>query len=270
MLLLVDLDGVVYRGPVPVPGVAAVLAHRAVAGDTILYCTNNSSRHRTAYLDTLARLGAPVTPDSIFTSARATALVLAPTEHARPTVMVLGEEGLRRELRDVGIRAVHPTPAGLATKPGAVVVGIDLRLTYARLSAAMQAVRRGAYFVATNRDPVYPQAEGFVPGAGSIVAALQTAAGRPPDIVVGKPETWLYDAALHRAGAKAHDAVVIGDNLLTDIPAAVRIGARSILMLTGVSTAADVHALHPAERPTRIAADAAALETALTELAAEG
>ena len=267
MLLLVDLDGVVYRGPVPVPGVAAVLARRAAAGDRVVYCTNNSSRHRTAYLEMLTGLGAPVSPDSIFTSARATALLLAPTEHARPSVMVVGELGLRRELRDVGIRTVPPTRAGLATKPGAVAVGIDLRLTYARLSAAMQAVRGGAYFVATNRDPVYPLADGFVPGAGSIVAALQTAAGRPPDLVVGKPETWLYDAALRQAGATPRDAVVIGDNLLTDIPAAVRIGARSVLMLTGVSSAVEVEKLPPPDRPTRIAADAARLESALEELA---
>ena len=266
MLLLVDLDGVLYRGHEPVPGIAAVLAERAAAGDRILYCTNNSSRHRTEYVEQLASLGAPVQPDCVFTSARATALELAGSDPPARVAMVLGEKGLARELRDAGLRTVPPTPRGLAADPDVVVVGIDRHLTYRRLAMASQAVREGARFVATNRDPVFPSADGFTPGAGSIVAALETAARRSPDLVVGKPGPILFEAAARSAGRAPGDAVVIGDGALTDIAAAHSVGARSVLMLTGVTSRAEADALPPDRRPTLIAADAPELRRMLQTL----
>jgi HAD superfamily hydrolase (TIGR01450 family) len=262
MLLLVDLDGVVYRGPEPVPGVAALLAERAAAGDTVLYCTNNSSRHRTEYLAQLHAMGAPVREDRIFTSARATALELRGSDPPIHLVMVLGARGLARELRDVGLETVPPTTRGLVADPDAVVVGIDRHLTYARLAAAAKAVREGARFVATNRDPVFPGADG--------VAALETAARRPPDLVVGKPGPILFESAARSVGRHAREAVVIGDALGTDIAAAHAVGARSVLMLTGVTSRADLAALAPELRPTAVAADAAELRRALERLSAEG
>lgn len=266
MLLLVDLDGVVYRGSEPVPGVAAVLVDRVAAGDVVVYCTNNSSRHRSEYLHQLASMGAPVELDRVFTSARATALELAAADPPVRVAMVLGARGLARELRDAGIRPVPPTARGLERDPDAVVVGIDRHLTYQRLAAAMQAVRDGARFVATNRDPVYPTADGLVPGAGSMVAALETAARRAPDLVVGKPGPILFEAAARSVGRRPEEAVVIGDGVLTDIAAANRVGARSVLMLTGVTSRAEAEAQPPERRPTLIAADAAELRQALDRL----
>ncbi len=268
MLLLVDLDGVVYRGREPVPGVAAVLAERASAGDTVLYCTNNSSRDRTDYVEQLASLGAPVEPDWVFTSARATALELAAADPPVRVAMVLGGRGLVREIRGAGIRVVPPSPHGLAADPDVVVVGIDRRLTYARLAAAAQAVREGARFVATNRDPVFPAADGLMPGAGSIVAALEVAARRSPDLVIGKPGPILFEAAARSVGCTPRDAIVIGDGALTDIAAACSAGARSVLMLTGVTSRSEADALPADRRPTLVAADADELRTALRQLEA--
>ena len=92
-------------------------------------------------------------------------------------------------------------------------------------------------FVATNRDPIYPAADDqLFAGAGSIVAAVAVASGRQPDIAVGKPEPGLFRAAAEVGGARVEDAVVIGDNLFSDIAGARNVGARSILMLTGVTT----------------------------------
>ncbi len=266
MLFLVDLDGVVYRGHDPVPGVAEVLAERVAAGDHVLYCTNNSSRYRTEYVHVLGALGAPVQPDWVFTSARATALELARSDPPVRVALVLGSSGLAHELADVGIRAVDATGRGLAADPDAVVVGIDRHLTYARLAVAAQAVREGARFVATNRDPVFPAAEGLMPGAGSIVAALETAARRAPDLVVGKPGPILFETAARSVGMDPRDAIVIGDGALTDIAAAARAGARSVLMLTGVTSRAEADALPADRRPTLVAADAAELRVALTRL----
>ena len=262
VLLIVDLDGVVYRGPQPIPGMPELLRRREALGDVIVYATNNSSRHRSEYEAILAAIDVPVTPERIVTSARATALLLGVDPTVR-TALVLGGPGLRRELRDAGIRVVAPTPLGLARRPEAVVVGIDRALSYGRLAIAADAIRAGARFVATNRDPVYPAADGgLLPGAGAVVAALEVATGRRP-IVIGKPEPGLFQAAAQIAGVAPAQAVVIGDGLGTDVAAAQRIGARSVLMLTGVTTAAEADGAPAALRPTAVAADADALAAVL-------
>lgn len=266
VLLLVDLDGVVYRGPEPVPGVAAVLAERQAAGDSVVYVTNNSRWHRTEYHQKLRSMGAPVGDGAVMSSARATALALAALPARPRTTLVLGGPGLVRELRDERLRVVSPTPRGLAARPDAVVVGIDFRLTYLRLSIAAQAVRDGALFVATNRDPVFPTPEALNAGAGSIVAAVATAGRREPDLVIGKPEPGLLVEAARAAGVSVEEAVVIGDGVGTDIAAAHRVGARSILMLTGVTTRAQADALPLDQRPTWVAADATDLGAILSRL----
>lgn len=281
MLLLVDLDGVVYRGADPVPGVAAVLAGRVAAGDDVVYVTNNSMHYRADYLTRLSDLGAPVSADRVVSSARATALYLVEREPAIRRVLALGASGLERELRDVGLDVVTAAHAATrvsqegidgfdaAGRPDAVVVGLDPALTYLRLSVAADAIRAGARFIATNRDPVYPTERGLRPGAGSLVAAVETTTGVTPT-VIGKPGPLLLEEAAHAAGAEARDAVMIGDGLVTDIAAAHAVGARSVLILTGVTTRAQVEALPPEERPTAVAADSAELATVLDALASSG
>lgn len=264
--MLVDLDGVVYRGAQAVPGVADMLNRRAAAGDRIIYVTNNSRSHRDEYRARLAGHGVPLAgngAESIVTAARATAIVLAATTPRPRVAMVFGGPGLARELREVGLKVVPPTARGLAAAPDVLAVGVDFGLSYGRLSIAAEAVRRGALFVATNRDPIYPTADGLAAGAGSMVAAVAVAAGREPDLVIGKPQPLLFEAAAELAGVPVAQAVVIGDGLLTDIRAAIAVGARSILMLTGVTTAADLERAPADARPTAVARDAAALERVL-------
>ncbi|MCU0484359.1 MAG: hypothetical protein MUC54_08870, partial [Chloroflexi bacterium] len=170
MLLLVDLDGVVYRGADPVPGVAAALTQRVADGDVVVYVTNNSVHVRADYVARLGALGAPVTPDRVVSSARAAALYLRGAELDPPVrrVLVVGAGGLERECRDVGLAVVSAADVGAraareeidaweaAGHPDAVVVGLDPQFTYQRLTAAVDCVRHGARFVATNRDPVLP------------------------------------------------------------------------------------------------------------------
>jgi len=280
MLLLVDLDGVVYRGSEPVPGVAAVLAARAAAGDDVVYVTNNSMWYRADYVTRLSGMGAPVSADRIVSSARATALYLRDLEPPVKRALVVGGPGLVHEIRDAGIAVVFSGDAAERWQSNgrdahaatgavdAVVVGLDLDFTYARLACAAEAVRAGARFIATNRDPVYPLEKGLMPGAGSIVSAVETASGHSPTSI-GKPGPLLLQVAAHAAGGDVREAVMIGDSLLTDVPAAIAVGARSVLMLTGITTRAQVGALAPADRPTEIAADAAELAEALERLALE-
>jgi HAD superfamily hydrolase (TIGR01450 family) len=276
MLLLVDLDGVVYRGAAPVPGVAHVLAARAAIGDSVVYVTNNSMHYRADYVTRLAEMGAPVTPDRVVSSARATALYLAGLDGVR-RVLVVGAGGLERECRDVGLDVVTAAhAAGLharegltgwdaAGAPDAVVVGLDPQFTYQKLTVAVDCVRRGARFIATNRDPVYPTERGTRPGAGSIVAAVEAGSEVVP-VSIGKPAPLLLQMAARAAGIPVTDAVMIGDGIATDLAAAVAIGIPCILMLTGVSSSADVDALPQERRPIALAADAEALATALDKI----
>lgn len=278
LLLLVDLDGVVYRGADPVPGVAAVLMARARAGDDVVYVTNNSMHYRADYVTRLTDLGAPVSADRVISAPRATALYLRERHPEVQRVLAVGAGGLDRELRDVGIEVVN---AGFAAErmaregidgvaaagsPQAVVAGVDPQLTYLRIAAAADCIRAGARFIATNRDPVYPTERGLRPGAGSVVAAIEVASGVRP-LVIGKPEPLLLVEAAHAVGADPASAVVIGDGLGTDIAAARAVGARSVLILTGVSSRAEAEALAPELRPTALAADAAELGAVLRALA---
>jgi 4-nitrophenyl phosphatase len=278
MLLLVDLDGVVYRGTQPVPGVAAVLAARAAAGDVIVYVTNNSMWYRADYVTRLSGMGAPVTPDRVVSSARATALYLRDLQPPVRRVLAVGAPGLIHELTDVGLEVVLSgdaaerwtangrDAAAAVGEVDAVVVGLDLEFTYARMACAADAIRAGARFVATNRDPVYPLEKGVMPGAGSVVAAIETASGVKP-VSIGKPGPLLLQVAAHAVGADVADAVMIGDSLVTDVAAAAAVGARSVLMLTGVSKREQVEAMAASDRPTAIAVDAAELAAALDRLA---
>ena len=278
MLLLVDLDGVVYRGADPVPGVAAVLADRAARGDDIVYVTNNSMHYRADYVTRLSAMGAPVSPDRIVSSARATALYLRDEAPEIRRVLVLGAGGLERELRDAGLDVVTAGHAATrsnqeaidgyeaAGRPDAVVVGLDPQLTYLRLAVAADAIRAGARFIATNRDPVYPTERGLRPGAGSIVAALEATTGVIP-LSIGKPAPLLLEEAARTVGGHAKDAVMIGDSLVTDVAAARAVGARSVFMLTGVTTREQLDGLPDEQHPTEIAANAEELAAALDRLA---
>jgi 4-nitrophenyl phosphatase len=285
LLLLVDLDGVLYRGAEPVLGVAAVLATRAAQGDDVVYVTNNSMWYRAEYVDRIAAMGAPVSADRIVSSPRATALYLRDHEPGIRHVLTVGASGMDRELEDAGFRVTRAGDIGerirgsgiegtdgangweAAGRPDAVVVGLDPKIDYLRLAVANDCVRAGARFIATNRDPVYPTERAVRPGAGSIVAAVEAASGVTP-ISIGKPEPYLLEEAARAVGRDAHEAVMIGDGLGTDIAAAIAVGARSILMLTGVTTRAEVDALPADQQPTAIAADAAELAAALERLAA--
>jgi len=277
LLLLVDLDGVVYRGADPVPGVAALLAERAAGGDDVVYVTNNSMHYRADYVSRLSAMGAPITPETVVSSARATALHVARHEPGARRVLVLGAGGLERELRDVGLDIVTAGHAATrmhqegidgwaaAGSPDVVVTGLDPNLTYLRLAAAADCIRAGARFIATNRDPVYPTERGLRPGAGSVAAAVESASGVTP-YSIGKPSPHLLELAAEAVGRDVREAVMIGDGIGTDLAAARAIGIPCILMLTGVTTEAEVDALPTDQRPAAVVADAAGLSEALAGL----
>jgi 4-nitrophenyl phosphatase len=212
------------------------------------------------------------------TSARASALYLRSELPDVHRVLVVGAGGLERELREVGLDVVSSGHAATrmgqegvdgwtaAGAPDAVVVGLDPQLTYLKIAAAADCVRAGSAFIATNRDPVFPYERGLRPGAGAVVAAIEAAARQAPVVSLGKPAPYLLEVAARSVGGDLGSAVMIGD-ALTDIAAGHAVGARTILILTGVSTRAMGEALPAGERPTVICEDAAELAAALEVLA---
>ena len=176
MLLLVDLDGVVYRASEGVPGVGPVLAARALLGDEVVYVTNNAMFYRTDYVPRLAGHGAPVGPDRVMTSARAAAVYLRDTLSGVRRVLVVGAR-LEREVREVGLDVVSASYAatrmgqegiderlGGSGRPDAVVVGLDPQLTYLKIAAAADCVRAGAGAGRHQPGPGLPVRAGPAPG----------------------------------------------------------------------------------------------------------
>jgi len=261
-LVILDLDGVVYRGTEPIAGAADLVEWLHAQGILVRFATNNSMVARAAYVERLAAMGIRADADEIVTSTTATVAHLALHAPDVQSVLVVGGAGMELELAAAGL---HVVMAGSAAPDGylggaldraydAVVVGLDPQLDYARLAVAMTAVAGGARLIATNADTRYPTAAGFLPGAGSIVAALAIATGVTPE-VIGKPAPAMFQAILDASGVSAANAVVVGDNPEADVVGAHRAGIAAILVLTGVTTEAVAQRLDGDERPEAIAAD---------------
>jgi HAD superfamily hydrolase (TIGR01450 family) len=248
-LVIFDLDGVVYLIDKPIPGAAAAIERLRGDGVHVAYATNNASRRAADVAALLTGMGVPANADEVLNSAGAAAAVLARRLPAGAPVLVVGAEALRAEVRDAGLTPVSTFEDG----PAAVVQGYGPDVDWRILAEAAVSVRAGATWVATNTDRTLPSPRGPLPGNGSLVAVLRTALDREPDVVVGKPEPALFTTAASLSGARR--PLVVGDRLDTDIQGAVGAGMDCLLVLTGVSGAADLLAAPPGRRPTFVATD---------------
>lgn len=232
--VIMDMDGVLWRGDTPLPGMRDFVAFLRELGLPFALATNNSSRLPTDYVAKLKRLGIDaMQPEQIVTSGTATAAYLRANYPPQTRVHVLGMDGLRAMLREAGL---HVVDEGESDPDVAVVVaGIDFNLSYAAASRAALLIRGGAAFIGTNPDKTFPTPEGLVPGAGSLLALLEAATDVPP-LVIGKPETAMFGAALEQLGSSAARTLMIGDRLNTDILGAQAAGMCTALVLTGVTT----------------------------------
>ena len=233
---ILDMDGVLYRGAEVLPGVKELLDALTLRERPVMLATNNSMSTPEAYERKLAAMGLDIPASAVITSALATRDYLLRTLPEGAGIYVIGMPALREQL--FAGTPFHPVQYG-EEQPAAVVIGLDLEFTYAKLKAAHEAIQRGALFIATNADSTLPTEGGLVPGAGSIVAALATASGQDP-IVIGKPETPMLEMAMFRMGAQPAETVMLGDRLDTDILAGERAGMPTVLVLTGVSTREDL------------------------------
>ncbi|GIX46339.1 MAG: acid sugar phosphatase [Candidatus Tectimicrobiota bacterium] len=247
--VVMDMDGVIYRGEALLPGVRTLLQQLQQRGVQVAFLTNNASRHRQELAEKLKAMGLPCTLEQVWGSAYITARYLA-REAPAARVFVVGTAGTVRELQEAGLTVV-PTHEG-ATH---VVVGLDWGLTYEKLRQAHYAICQGAHFIATNLDPTYPDSlHTTAPGGGAIVAALRTSTGVAPQ-VMGKPQPTGLALIAAAWGVRPSEMVAVGDRLDTDIAAARAFGCRAVLVLTGVTRRAEAEQAPAALRPDAVIAD---------------
>lgn len=233
--LIVDMDGVLYRGSAALDGLAEFAAVSSAWPRVLL--TNNSTVCAIGCARRLNDLGAAIPAEQILTVSAAMAGYLSATFPPGASIYVIGERPLRDAITAAGL-----VPGG--ERPEAVVVGLDRELRYAQLAEATRLLRAGRPLIVTSLDPVLLSADGAVPGAGAIAAALRVSSGADA-VCVGKPEVSFFRAAMARLGVAPGRVLVVGDSLAADIAGGQAAGARTALMLSGVTTEVPVNGPRP-------------------------
>ncbi len=229
---LMDMDGTVNLGNRLLPGARAFFDLLPQQSRDFLFLTNNSSRHGRHYAAKLLGLGLPVPEHKVFTSGEATARMLR-TTRPQSSVFLMGTPELRQEFSARGVRLDDENP-------DLVVLGFDTTLTYPRLWRMCDLVRAGLPYIATHADLNCPTETGYMPDVGAMIALVKTSTGREPDLIVGKPNRMIVDAAAERLGLPLGALAMIGDRLYTDIALGQSSGILTVLVLSGEATRDDL------------------------------
>ena len=225
---LLDMDGTFYLGNKIIDGSLAFIEKVRETGRDFLFLTNNSSHNSAFYVERLRKMGLDVPREKILTSGEATAYKLAEL-YPKKRCFVLGNEYLIAELSENGVTVDQENPE-------MVVIGYDTTLDYKKMTRVCDLVRAGLPYVATHPDFNCPTETGFAPDIGAIMAFIAASADRRPDLIVGKPNPGIVEAALRRTGRKTHELAMVGDRLYTDIETGLRSGMRAILVMSGETT----------------------------------
>ncbi len=236
--LILDMDGVIWRGGELLGDLPAIFKRLRDRGLGVMLATNNSTRTPAQYIERLSGCGVQLEPWQVINSSEATAQYLRGQFPAGGAICVVGESGLVEALAAQGFQ--HNSDNALA-----VVVGLDRQFSYEKVKRANHLIRNGALFLGTNPDRTFPTPQGQVPGAGVMLAAIEAACYAAPTIV-GKPETFMYRAALERLGTTPAETLVVGDRLETDIAGAQKMGCPAALVLSGVTSRTQAEAWLPA------------------------
>jgi len=240
-----DLDGVLFRGHKALPHAAETVAKLRKLGLKVFFFTNNATKTRMQYARKLGRMKIRARVSEIYTSANGTALYMK-EKGWKGKALVIGEHGLRKELNDAGFKVVSVPPAEF------VVVGLDRKFTYKKLASALSALSSGARFIVTNSNPTLPLEDRIAPGSAAMVEALAASAQMRPEIIVGKPNTFILRKIAQEANAKAKEMAIVGDSLENDIALANRLNALSVLVLTGVTKEKDAKKAKGESKPKLI------------------
>jgi HAD superfamily hydrolase (TIGR01450 family) len=250
---LLDLDGCLFVGDEPTERAAEAVAALREASKGIVFLTNEVGSSPEEIVRKLWRLGFQASLDEVLTAGAALQFELASSRPGGGAAFVIGSQAVVDHAAEAGMRIVNHTE--FATRADVVVVADHERFDYTELRIATQAVLRGAQLIGLSRDRTFPMPDGQWPGSGAVLAAVETACGRKADVVVGKPEQAMYEAARDRLGEGR--TIAIGDRLDADVLGARRAGLDSALVLTGVSDRAAADGARPA--PTHVADSLAAL-----------
>ena len=257
-VVLLDLDGTLFVGKTPIPGVADALNKLRADGLKLFFLTNASTRNRKSTAEKLRGMGFTASEEEIFCSAYMIADFIS-TNHPGKKVFCVSEGGIQDELAAKGIEIVNDENADI------VVVGLDRKLTYEKLAIAHKAIGKGALFLASNDDSTYPVENGFLPGAGSMVAAVSCSTKKKP-LVLGKPNKYGINLLLKENKLKKSEVVVVGDRIETDILTGKRNKILSVLVLSGVAKKEDLENLKEKEKPDYVIDSVNELPELITKL----
>jgi len=229
---LLDLDGTVYLGEQLIPGAAEAIAALRGAGRRVAFLSNKPLQTRDDYAAKLTRLGVPAAADEVINSSLVLARHLRALDPGAP-VYVIGEPPMRAEM------AAHGFEVRNDERVRWVVIAFDRTFTYAKLNTALQAVRGGARLIATNPDRTCPVEGGEIPDCAGMIAAVEAVTDTKVETIVGKPSPIILEVALRALGCVAHESVIVGDRVETDIAMGKQLGLATILVLSGVTRSDD-------------------------------
>lgn len=230
--LIIDMDGVLWQGDTPMPGLHQffdVLRERQIK---FTLATNNNTQTPEGFVQKAGKMGVEIPPEQVVTAAVATAEYLRLNYPPGSRVYVVGEAALKGLITNAGFTLAD-------TDVKAVIATMDRQLTYEMLKRATLLIRAGADFIGPNPDVAYPTPEGIVPGGGAILAAISAASDRKP-LIIGKPESWMFKISMERMQLGVDETASLGDRLETDIAGGQLLGLKTILVLSGISTIADL------------------------------
>jgi len=229
---LLDMNGTSNLGDQLIDGSLRFIETLNKLGRDYLFLTNNSSKHRRQYAEKITRLGLPLSEEKVFTSGEATALYLKQEQPSSP-VYVVGTPALEEEFRQHGFQLEQ-------NNPQCIVLGFDTTLTYQKLWKLCDFVRAGLPYIATHPDLNCPTETGFMPDIGAVIAFVRASTGREPDLVVGKPNRMIIDAASRKLGLKIEEMAMVGDRLYTDIALGQTSGITTCLVWSGETRPEDL------------------------------
>jgi 4-nitrophenyl phosphatase len=229
--LIIDMDGVLWHDTEPIGDLPGIFEQIRTLDLRFILATNNATRNVEEYLGKLAKFGVHLEPEQVINTSQATGIFLREKFPSGAAIYVIGTPSLRKMLQSFGFTIAESK----STEVEIVVASLDFSLTYEKLSDASLLIQSGCEFIGTNPDVTLPTPQGFIPGAGTVVRALEVASGRKATII-GKPEPLLYEIALKRLGTQPEETLAIGDRLETDIAGAQAAGIKTALVLSGAST----------------------------------
>lgn len=229
----IDIDGTMYKGSEIIEGAIEFIEYLNANNKDYLFVTNNSSKTPAEVAEKLNNMGFNTSSEHVITSAMATAGYIS-EESPGASVYMVGGSGLKSSLSDAGLVIKEDQNVDY------VVMGLDVNISYEKLSVACLAVRNGAKLISTNKDVSIPNERGFLPGNGSLTSVVSVSTGQTP-IFIGKPETIIMEQAVEKIGLSKEECVMIGDLYDTDILAGINSGIDTLHVQTGVTSLEEIN-----------------------------